>query len=130
MKTRTLILAGFSLLLWTMTAAAEQAAPASARHLAHKQAVQLINNASTPEDHRELAQYFRQEAQRKRQKEQSYRETAMTYRLHPPRVDLYRNVSMADSYNKWADEARATALADDQLAMFQNKLAEGLVQSK
>lgn len=130
MKTRTLILAGFSLLLWTMTAAAEQAAPASARHLAHKQAVQLINNASTPEDHRELAQYFRQEAQRKRQKEQSYRETATTYRLHPPRVDLYRNVSMADSYNKWADEARATALADDQLAMFQNKLAEGLVQSK
>jgi hypothetical protein len=130
MKTRTLMLAGFSLLLWTMAAVAEQAVPTPARHLTRKQAVHLINNASTPEDHRALAQYFRQEAQRKRQKEQSYRETAATYRLHPPRVDLYRNVSMADSYNQWADEARATALADLQLATFQDKLAEGVEQSK
>ena len=106
------------------------AAPVPARQLTHKQAMYLLNNASTPDDHRKLAQYFRQEAQRKRAKEEYYRETAATYRLHPLRVDATQNVSTADRYRHWADEAQAAALADDQKAILQEKLAEGLTQSK
>ena len=105
------------------------AAPVPARQLTHKQAIHLLNNASTPDDHHALAQYFRQEAQRKREKEQYYREMAATYRLHPLRVDATQNVSTADRYLHWADEAAAAALADDQKAILQDKLAEGLAQS-
>ena len=106
------------------------AATVPTRHLSHKQAAHLIYTASTPEDHRALAQYFRQEAQRKRDKEQYFMGTATTYRLHPPRVDMYRNVSTSNYYSHVADEARDTALADDQLAIFQEKLAQGLAQPK
>jgi hypothetical protein len=105
------------------------AAPVPAQHLTHKQAV-LINNASTPDDHRELARYFRQEAQRKRDKEQYYMEMSATYRRHPLRIDAMQNVSTADRYKHLADEARDAALADDQMATLQDKLAEGLAQSK
>jgi hypothetical protein len=107
-----------------------QAAPAPWRYLTHTQAARLINTARTPEDHRALGQYFRQEAQLERHKEQYYIETAATYRLHPPRVDLYRNVSTSNYYQHLATESRDLASADDQLALFQDKLAEGLEQPR
>jgi len=119
-------------LFGTGAAQASQSSPAvpvPARHLTHRQA-RLINTASTPDDHRALAHYFRQEAQREREKEQYCREIAATYRLHPLRIDATQNVSTADRYQHWADEAWATALADDQIAVLQEKLAEGLAQSK
>jgi hypothetical protein len=106
------------------------AVPVSAQHLTHKQAARLIYTASTSEDHRALAQYFRQEAQRKRDKEQHYMETAATYRLHPPRVDMYRNDSTQNYYTHLADEARVTASADDLLANYQEKLANEVGQEK
>ena len=117
----------------TSAAQVSQASPVAsvpARHLTHKQAAHLINTAVTAEDHRALAQYFRKEAERKREKEQYCMETAWIYRRHPPRVDMYRNVSTSDSYRHAADEAWNTALADDQLAIFQDRLAEGLATAK
>lgn len=139
MKAKALIFAGSSLLLLstftgvTAPAQASQSSwvvPVAARHLTQKQAAQLINTASTSEDHHLLAQYFRHEAQRKREKERYYLETSATYRLHPLRVDAYRNVSTADYYKHLADEARDFALADDQLAALHDKLAEDLAQPK
>jgi len=56
--------------------------------------------------------------------------TAGIYRLHPPRIDMYSNMSMHDYCSHLADEARNVALADDQLASFQNRLAEGLATAK
>lgn len=105
-------------------------APVPAHHLTDKQASRLIDTASTPWEHRELAQYFRQEAQRNRDREQYYLEFAMIYRLHPPRVDMYRNLPTHNYYQHLADGARAAALADDQLATYQEKLAEGLATAK
>jgi hypothetical protein len=106
------------------------AAPVPAKHLTHKQAAHLIITASTPADHRELAQYFRQEAQKKRDKEQYYMETTVIYGVHPPRVDMYRNMSTQDYYNHLAVEAHNLALADDQLAAYHDKLAGGLPRQK
>ncbi len=103
--------------------------PDPAQYLTHDQVAQIYK-ASTPDDHRALAQYFRQEARRKREKEQYYLETSATYRRHPPRVDAYRTASIADYYQHLADEARDTAVADDQMAIVQDRLAEGFVQSK
>ena len=101
-----------------------------ARHLTHKQAIHLVNTACTAEEHRALAQYFRQEAQRKRDKQQYYMEVAATYRLHAPRVDMYKNGSTQDYYMRSADEARDAALADDRMAMLEDKFAEGLARPK
>jgi len=106
------------------------AAAAPARHLTRKQAANLINTANTPEEHRELAQYFRQEAQRKRNKEQYYMEVVATYRLHPPRVDSYRNATTQDRYEQLANEARDEASADDRRAFLQERFAEGLAAPK
>jgi len=128
---KALIAAPLILLALIGIGAAEvsQSAPTSTTKLTRKQAAQLINTANTPEEHRELAQYFRQEAQRKKNKEQYYREVAATYRLHPPRVDAYRNGSAADLYNHLADEAWNEALADDRMAQLQEQFANGLAKS-
>lgn len=101
-----------------------------ARHLTHKQAIQLVNTACTAEEHAALAQYFRQEAQRKRDKQQYYMEVAATYGLHAPRVDMYKNGSTQDYYKRSADEARDAALADDRMATLEDKFAEGLARPK
>lgn len=89
----------------------------------------MVDTACTPEEHRELAQYFRQEAQQKRKKEQYYREVAATYRLHPPRVDAYRNASTADLYAHLANEAWDEALAEDRIVQLQDQLAGDLAKS-
>ena len=133
MKTTVLTTLIVIVLIATSAAQVSQSsvvASVPALHLTHQQVAQLINTASTPEDHRALAQYFRQEAQRKREKDQYYMEMASIYRMHPPRVDMYRNVSMSDYYRHLADEAWNKALADDQLAKFQDRLAKGLATSK
>lgn len=101
-----------------------------AKHLTRKQAAQLINTANTPEDHSELAQYFRQEAQRKRNKEQYYMEVVATYRLHPPRVDMYRNTPTWRIYEQLAKEVRDEAISDDRRAVLEESFAEGLATPK
>jgi len=102
----------------------------AASHLSHKQANRLINTATTPQDHLDLAHYFRQEAQRNRDKQARDMENVWNYRLHPPRVDMYRNVSMSETYSHWADEARRLALADEQLAAAHEQMALQLLQCK
>ena len=99
-------------------------------HLTRKQLARLLDTPNTPEGHHELARYFRQEAQRNRDKEQFYREMAETYRLHPPRVDVYRNESIQARYMRLADQARNQALGDEQLAIFQDNIAMGLANTK
>jgi hypothetical protein len=106
------------------------AAPVSAKHLTRRQAERLIDTANTPEQHRQLAEYFRQEAQRKRDKEQYYLEVVSTYRLHPPRVDSYRNTPTQSRYDQLADEARDEARADDRRAFLEERFAEGLATAK
>jgi hypothetical protein len=99
-------------------------------HLSHNQANRLINAARTPQDHLDLAHYFRHEAQTNRDKQAHYLETAWNYRLHPPRVDMYRNVSMSETYSHRADEARRLSLADEQLAAAHEQMALQLLQGK
>ena len=122
-----------SALIGTGAAQVSQSSPAAsvpAKHLTRKQAAQLIDTANTPEEHRALAQYFRQEAQRKRNKEQYYMEVVATYRLHPPRVDSYRNAPTHDRYEELANEARDEASADDRRAFLQERFAGGLATPK
>jgi hypothetical protein len=133
MKTVTLTTLIAVALIGIGTAVAEQSTASlsiPAHHLSSKHVRLLTESARTGQDHRELAQYFRQEAQRNREKEQYYQETAAIYRLHPPRVDMYRNESIHDYYNHLADEARALALAEDHLAKFQDSLAERVATEK
>ena len=132
---KTIVLTALTLiaLIGAGTAQASQSSPAasvSAQHLTQEQAARLVSTATTQEDHRELSRYYRQAAEQRREKEHYYSEVAATYRLHPPRIDAYRNWSTADYYQHLADEARNTALADDQTAMLQDKLAESAVQAK
>jgi len=115
--------------LGTRSAPVSKSGPVATQYLTQTQMVQ-ISNADSPDDHRELARYFNQEAQRKRDKEQYYLEMSATYRRHPLRVDAVQNVSTADRYQHLADEARDTAVADEQMAILQDKLAEGFVQPK
>jgi hypothetical protein len=118
--------------LGTRSAPVSQSSAAAsdpAQHVTHKLAIQ-VDNAVMQDDHRELAQRFRQEAQRNRQKEQYYLEMSANYRRHPLRIDAVQNVSTADRYLHWADEARDAARADDQMAILQDKLADGFVQAK
>src|SRR5271169_5561388 len=75
---------------WAKAAQSGTSAPCPQRHLTRKQAARLIYTANTPEEHLELAQYFRQQAHRKRNEAQYYLEVVATYGLHPPRVDSYR----------------------------------------
>ena len=120
-------------LIGTSAAQVYQSSPAvtvPAKHLTRRQAEQIINTANTPEEHRELAEFFRQEAQRKRDKEQYYLEVVGTYRLHPPRVDSYRNEPTRDRYDQLADAARDEARADERRAFLEERFAEGLATPK
>jgi hypothetical protein len=133
MKTTALTALMMIALIGTGAAQGFQSSPAAAvaaKHLTRKQAERLVNTANTPEQHGELAQYFRHEAQRKRDKEQYYQEVASTYRLHPPRVDSYRNTPTQGRYEQMADEARDEALADDRRAFLEDRFAEALATPK
>lgn len=129
MKTALISLLVVTVMISTGVALVERQSSATS-HLSHKQANRLGNTARTPEDHLELARYFRQEAQRNKDKQARDLENVWNYRLHPPRVDMYRNVSMADTYRHWADEARQLALADEQLAAAHQQMALQLLQGK
>jgi len=129
MKTTVIIVLIMIALIGTGVAQASDSnssVPLPAKHLTRKQAAQLINTANTPEEHSELAQYFRQEAHQKRNKEQYYMEIVATYRLHPPRVDMYRNSPTWCRYEQLAKEVRDEALADDRRAFLEERFAEGL----
>jgi hypothetical protein len=105
MKTTLLTALTMTVLIGASSAQAPQSSPAApvpAQQLTQTQAAHLIGAASTPGDHRELAQYFRREAEQKRQKVRYYSEVAATYRVHPPRVDAYRNMSTAEYYQHLA----------------------------
>ena len=133
MKTIVFIVLTMIALIGTGAAQVSQSsttASVSAKHLTRKQAARLINTANTPEEHRELAEYFRQEAQRQRNKEQYYMEVVATYRLHPPRLDSYRNTPMWKQDEQVADEARDQASAYDRMAYLQERFAEGLATPK
>jgi hypothetical protein len=132
---KTTIFIGLILVASIGTGAAQisqsgQATSVPTKHLTRKQADRLINTANTPEEHEQLAQYFRQEAERKRDKEQYYLEVVSTYRLHPPRVDSYRNTPTQVRYEQMADEARDEALADDRRAFLEERFVEGLATPK
>jgi hypothetical protein len=105
---------------------ANEAAAVPTSHLTRKQAERLINTANSPEAHHALAEFFHHEAEEKRNKEQYYLEVVSTYRLHPPRVDSYRNTPTQSRYEQMADGARDEALADDRRAFLQEQFAEGL----
>lgn len=102
----------------------------AASHLSHKQVNRLINSAKTPDEHFQLAQYLRQEARKNRDKEVHYLEDAWNYRLHPPRVDMYRSVPMSDAYRNWAGQAHQLALADERLASAHEQMALQLLHAK
>ena len=117
----------------TGAAVASKSSPAATNStvpLTREQTARLLNAPNTPEGHQELAQYFHEEAQHRRDKEQYYREMAATYRLHPPRVDAYRNESIEARYERLADEAHNAALTYEQQAIFQDKLAKSLAAAK
>ena len=117
----------------TGAAMVSKSSPATANptiHLTRQQMARLLNTPNTPEGHHELAQYFRQEAQRSREKEQYYREMAETYRQHPPRADFYRNESTQARFERLADEARNLALGEEQVATFQDNIAQGLAAAR
>ena len=129
------VLSALILIALTGTGAAmvSKSSPAATNptvHLTREQMAHLLNVPNTPEGHHELAKYFRQEAQHSRDKEQQYRGMAETYRLHPPRVDAYRNESIEAHYERLAAEARNAAVACEQQASFQDKLAKSLAAAK
>jgi hypothetical protein len=102
----------------------------SGARLSRKEANHLINTAHTPEEHLKLASYFRREAQKNRDKEAHDLQYAGIHCLHPPRVDMYRNVSTSDMYRHLATEARQLALADDRLGGAHEQMALQLSQGK
>src|SRR3974390_2233465 len=98
--------------------------------LNRQQAEHLVYTATTPDDHRKLAEYYRREAERQRKKEQYYLDTAASYRLHPPRADAYRNSPTSALYQELADSAQQLAFAEELLAQYQDRLARQLESSR
>jgi hypothetical protein len=110
--------------------ASSPAANASKHYLSSREANRLLSTATTPEEHLQLAEFFRREAQWHRQKEQQYVDMEANYRVHPPRVDAYRNTPTAAYYGQLAQQAGQLAFADDQLADYQTRVAKELAESK
>jgi hypothetical protein len=98
--------------------------------LSSRRSKSLACTATTPEEHCQLAEFFHREAQRHRQKEQQYLDMEANYRVHPPRVDPYRNTPTAAYYAQLAQQARRLVCADDQWGDYQTMVARGLVESK
>ena len=63
--------------------ASSPAANASKHYLSSREANRLLSTATTPEEHLQLAEFFRREAQWHRQKEQQYLDIEANYRVHP-----------------------------------------------
>jgi hypothetical protein len=98
-------------------------------HLSHKQAKHLIATARTAEDHRELAQYFRWEADKMKKDEQYHMEMAAIYRLHPLPYDSKQTVHMQGHCKYFADKARDAAVAAEEMASVHERIADQIVQS-
>src|SRR3974390_3269681 len=124
MKTVTLTTLMAVGLIGIGTAVAEQSTASlsiPSHHLSSKQVRLLTETARTEQDHRDLAQYFRQEAQRMRAREQYHMEMAAFYRLHPvPKP----NMSMQYHCTYVADKARDAAVAADNMAVVQERIAD------
>jgi predicted tellurium resistance membrane protein TerC len=110
--------------------ASSPATNAFTHYLSSREANRLLSTAATPEEHRQLAEFFRREAQRHRQKEQQYLDMEANCRVHPPRVDAYRNTPTGAYYDQLAQQARQLSFADDQLADYQTRVARELTESK
>jgi hypothetical protein len=82
--------------------------------------------AHTAQDYRELAQYFRQEAQRMGEQELYHLERAALYRVHPLPSDGKQTVHMQDHCMYFADKARDAAIANDETASVQDRIADQL----
>lgn len=114
-------------LLGIGTAVGEQSASTAsfpAHHLSSKQVKHLMQAARTAQDYRELAQYFRQEAQRMRDQEQYHMEMAALYRVHPLPYDSKQTVHMQDHCMYFADKARDAAIAADEMGGAQDRIAD------
>jgi hypothetical protein len=98
-------------------------------HLSRKQAKHLIATARTAEDHRELAQYFRWEADKMKKEEQYHMEMAAIYHLHPLSYDSKQTVHMQDHCKYFADKARDAAVAAEEMASVHQRIADQIVQS-
>lgn len=99
-------------------------------NLSRQEAERLVYSATTPEQHRQLAEYYRRESTRQKKKEQDYLGTEASYRQHPPRADSYRNTPTYALYSELAENAHQLAFADEQLARYQEQLARELESSK
>src|ERR1035437_2820395 len=127
MKTTLITALVIFVLLGIGTALGEQSASTAslpAHRLSSKQVKHLMQAARTAQDYRELAQYFRQEAQRMREKEQYHMEMAALYRVHPLPYDGKQTVHMQDHCMYFADKARDAAIADDEMASVQERIAD------
>jgi hypothetical protein len=127
MKTTLITALVIFVLLGIGTALGEQSASTAslpAHRLSSKQVKHLMQAARTAQDYRELAQYFRQEAQRMREKEQYHMEMAALYRVHPLPYDGKQTVHMQDHCMYFADKARDAAITDDEMASVQERIAD------
>lgn len=101
-------------------------------HLSHKQVKNLIATASTAEDHRVLAQYFRREARKMKEEEQYHLEMAAIYRLHPLPYDGKQpyGMQMQNHCKYFADKARDASNSAEEMAIVHERMAEQLSQSQ
>lgn len=88
-----------------------------------------IATARTAEDHRELAQYFRWEADKMKKEELYHMEMAAIYHLHPLPYDSKQTVHMQDHCKYFADKARDAAVAAEEMASLHERIANQIVQS-
>lgn len=127
MKTAVLSTLIVIILMGTSAAVGQQStatAPLPTHHLSSKQVKHLMEAARTTQDYRELALYFRQEAQRMREQEQYHMEMAALYRVHPLPYDGKQAVHMQDHCMYFADKARDAAIANDERASLQDRIAD------
>ena len=127
MKTSLLIALLVFVLLGIGTAIAQESpigTPLPAHHLNSKQLKHLTEAARSAQDYRELASYFRQEAQRMRATEQYHMEMAALYRVHPLPFDGKQTVHMQDHCMYFANKARDAAIAADEMAIVQDRVAD------
>jgi hypothetical protein len=86
------------------------AANASKHYLSSREANRLLSTATTPEEHLQLAEFFRRAAQWHRQKDQQYVDMEANYRVHPPRVDAYRNTRPRPITDTWHSKLGSSPL--------------------
>jgi len=112
-------------LLFSLTLFAFVPAKAADTQLTRKQLKTAIENAKTPAQHRAIADYYRQQAQRLSAKSKEHQEMAQEYLKHPLPFEgkqVYGTVgashcrSLADNYANAAKNAEELAALHDEMA--------------